>query len=112
MTQELITTTALSFLIGFVIIKFIYRITKVDVKSEGGYEKVAESERFIEWWIVFDVSRDCSLEELKVAYKKLMSKYHPDKFANLTGEFSAIANRKSKEINLAYELALREKCGS
>jgi DnaJ like chaperone protein len=40
-----------------------------------------------------------------------MSEYHPDKVAHLGDEIREIAARKSKEINAAYEEAIRQHQG-
>lgn len=45
---------------------------------------------------IIGVSRNASLEEIKVAYRKLAFKYHPD--LNPNGE------EKFKQINVAYEI--------
>ncbi len=49
------------------------------------------------------VSRDASAQEIKAAYRKLVSLYHPDKVAQLGPELKALAAEKTKQINLAYE---------
>ncbi len=52
------------------------------------------------------VSKDASNQEIKRAYRKLMSQYHPDK---LTGQgvpedMIAVATEQAKEIQVAYDL--------
>lgn len=61
------------------------------------------------WWTTLKVSRTASLEEVQEAYRALISQYHPDKVARLGDEIKAVAEKKSKEINSAYEAAVREK---
>jgi len=58
------------------------------------------------WYEVLGVSSDASIEEIKVAYKKKVSMYHPDKVSNMGPEFNVIAERKTKAINAAYDEAL------
>ena len=41
-------------------------------------------------------------EEIKIAYRKMASLYHPDKVAHLAPEFREMADNKMKEINTAY----------
>jgi uncharacterized Zn finger protein (UPF0148 family) len=40
--------------------------------------------------------------EIKKAYKKRISEYHPDKVSTLGAELREVAERKSKEVNDAY----------
>ncbi len=47
------------------------------------------------------VDPNASLDEIKAAYKKLVAKYHPDKYAN--NPLRELAEEKLKEINEAYE---------
>ena len=50
---------------------------------------------------VLEVREGASQEEIKVAYKKLVKKYHPDQYAN--NPLSDLAQEKIKEINEAYD---------
>lgn len=50
---------------------------------------------------VLGVSRDASDEEIKKAYRKLVRKYHPDKYQN--SDLADLASEKMKEVNAAYE---------
>jgi DnaJ-domain-containing protein 1 len=61
------------------------------------------------WSLVLDVSADASMEEIRAAYLKRISEYHPDKVAALGKEIREVAERKSKEINIAYSVALDER---
>lgn len=61
------------------------------------------------WYEVLGVSSGASIEEIRVAYKKKISMYHPDKVSNMGPEFNEIAQRKTKAINTAYDEALRLK---
>ena len=50
---------------------------------------------------VLGVSPSATDDEIKEAYRKLVKKYHPDKFAD--SDLSELANEKMKEINTAYD---------
>jgi len=52
---------------------------------------------------VLEISEGSSFEDIKKAYKTMIHQYHPDKVVNLGKELREVANRKSKEINLAYQ---------
>jgi DnaJ-domain-containing protein 1 len=59
------------------------------------------------WYETLNVSADATAAEIKYSYRTLMSQYHPDKVATLGEELKAVAERKSKEINAAYEEGMR-----
>jgi hypothetical protein len=69
--------------------------------ATGGSEKL--------WYEVLDVSSISNLDEIKLAYKKKIRQYHPDKVAGLGPEFIIIAEAKSKEINEAYKKGCAER---
>jgi hypothetical protein len=51
---------------------------------------------------ILEIQPDVSSEEIKKAYKNLVSVWHPDRFAQ-NPELQEKAQAKLKEINLAYE---------
>lgn len=59
------------------------------------------------WSTTLGVSPDAPREEITLAYKRLISEYHPDKVANAGAEIRALAERKSQEINAAYDYAMK-----
>ncbi len=52
---------------------------------------------------ILGLRRGATIEEVKRAYRELASKYHPDKVSHLGDEFRALAERRFKEINEAYQ---------
>lgn len=52
---------------------------------------------------VLGIDRTASEEEIKAAYRHLVSKYHPDKVVHLGEEFRTLAEEKFKEIQEAYQ---------
>ena len=91
-------------------------LTKVFHTNEGGGNNTnseqADRDEKTErrgWSLVLDVPADASMEEIRAAYLKLISEYHPDKVAALGKEIREVAERKSKEINVAYSFALEER---
>ena len=52
---------------------------------------------------VLGLDRSASAEEIKQAYRKLASKYHPDKLEHLGDEFKELGEKRFKEIQRAYQ---------
>ena len=61
------------------------------------------------WTRVLELPPDASLEQIRDAYRRLISQYHPDKVASLGRELQELAEAKSKDIALAYQAALMER---
>ena len=59
------------------------------------------------WYRTLEVAPAAGAEDIQRAYRRLISQYHPDKVATLGDELKAVAERKSKEITLAYREAMR-----
>ena len=51
---------------------------------------------------VLNVKPGATAEEIKQAYRKLASQYHPDKLQHLGEEFRQLAEKRFKEIEEAY----------
>jgi DnaJ like chaperone protein len=75
-----------------------------DSKKEA---KTNPNEQSPEWHEILNVPTTATTEEIRRAYKLLMHQYHPDKVDSLGSELKALAERKSKEINFAYQKAMQ-----
>lgn len=60
---------------------------------------------------VLGVSQNATEEEIKAAYRKLVKKYHPDRFAS-DPEKQAAASEKLKQVNAAYDMITKMKQGN
>ena len=54
-------------------------------------------------YTILEVDSSASDIEIKRAYRKMATKYHPDKVAHLGEEFGQLAEEKFKAVNDAYE---------
>jgi hypothetical protein len=59
-----------------------------------------------EWHEVLGVDPQASATDIRDAYKRMLTQYHPDKVASLGSELHELANRKSQEITQAYRAAM------
>lgn len=79
----------------------IYHDYKNSVNNQSDWNKT-DTDKHYE---ILGCSPDNSDKEIKKAYKKAISKYHPDKIQSqgLPKEFMDYANEQSKKINKAYD---------
>ena len=61
------------------------------------------------WFNILEVNEGASMDEVTTAYKRKIRQYHPDKVESLGPELKKLAEKKSKEINAAYNTAKRIK---
>ncbi|GHB90937.1 hypothetical protein GCM10007047_02250 [Cerasicoccus arenae] len=54
---------------------------------------------------VFGLGEDADFTAIKVAYRDALKRYHPDRVADLGEELVALAERKTREYNAAYQAA-------
>lgn len=59
------------------------------------------------WFDVLEVPEHAELADIERAYRLKISQCHPDKVAQMSEEIRQLAETKSKEINAAYETALK-----
>lgn len=55
---------------------------------------------------LLEIPRSATPEEIKAAYRRAVSRYHPDKVAHLGTEFQELAHRKLLAIQRAHETLL------
>lgn len=77
---------------------YVYRRKRYGYESP--YQRSRQSKKTP--YVVLGVRSDASPEEIKKAYRQLVSKYHPDKVGHLGDEFKELAERRFKEIQSAY----------
>lgn len=57
---------------------------------------------------VLKVPRDATQEEIHKAWVELAAQYHPDKAAHLGPDLQALAEKRFKEIQRAYDILKRD----
>ena len=56
---------------------------------------------------VLGVDEDASPEQIRRAYQEKVRAYHPDRVAGAADEIQALATKRTKELNAAYEAMMR-----
>lgn len=70
---------------------------------EAAQERLRYADRAAYYSELMELRGDHSADNIKKRYRELIAQYHPDKVHHLGREFSAIADKKTREINEAYE---------
>ena len=75
-------------------------------QSHFGSHQANPAEALEDAYKALGVSKDSTDQEIKRAYRKLMSQYHPDKLMGqgVPEDMIAVATEQAKEIQLAYDL--------
>lgn len=59
------------------------------------------------WFDVLGVPEHAGQAEIDRAYRQKISQCHPDKVAQMSEDIRSVAEAKTKEINAAYETAMK-----
>lgn len=59
------------------------------------------------WFRILEVPQGATKEQIVTAYKQKIRQYHPDKVAQMGEEIRQLAEFKSKQINAAYDYAMK-----
>jgi hypothetical protein len=85
---------------------FYFRLRKLKLRNERETPKDEDSSRkssHQDAYTILGVRRGDTFDEIRRAYRERMKEYHPDKVAGLGSELRELAERKAKEINMAFE---------
>jgi DnaJ-domain-containing protein 1 len=83
-----------------------------DSQQTHGHEQSREQEKENmprSWWETLNVDKNASPQQIKSAFRREISKYHPDRVEGLGVELRELADRKAKEVNRAYALAKEQR---
>lgn len=93
--------------------KYIREVAAIFSLSQTAYDQIKamfikKSDRAYQ---ILGVHAQASDQEIKAAYRKLVSEYHPDKLIaqGVPEDFMKIANEKMAEINTAYDQIRKER---
>jgi DnaJ like chaperone protein len=102
--EALLTEIASHF--GYDQAAFKHLLDMVLNQSHFGPGQINSAESLDDAYKALGVTKDSSDQEVKRAYRKLMSQYHPDKLMGqgVPADMIAIATEQTKEIQLAYDL--------
>lgn len=94
--------------------KIIDNLDSGDFKSAKNDKENHSSKQFYSkpnqnYYSILGVNSNATKEEISIAYRNMIKKYHPDKVANLGQEFQELAILKTKEINFAYQKIKEER---
>lgn len=80
-------------------------------QNAGGFQQAPTRDQLADAYNVLGVDESASAQEVKRAYRKLMSEHHPDKLAakGLPPEMMELAKQKAQELQAAYDLIRKEK---
>jgi DnaJ domain len=75
--------------------------------KEGKHKPGEKMDAF--YYGVLGLTPSATEEEIKKAYRKLMSQYHPDRVATLGEDLQKAAEKKAQSINEAYHIIERRR---
>jgi len=98
-----------AFVLGFWVVSLLLRMTSRVAPAPEGTPRAAAADEPAppRWFEVLEVDEHASRAEITAAYKRRISQYAPDRIQQMGGEPIALAEARSREINAAYETALR-----
>ena len=83
---------------------FFHSPKSTDGMRTGGAPPIRPVEP--QWYEILQVAPSAGEQEIRDAYKGMISQYHPDKVDHLGQEIKDLANRKSQEITVAYRAGM------
>jgi hypothetical protein len=115
MTSSEVVVVAIGLLVGYWMVSDYLSGNKPPGGQQGSdkpsgldIDQELEKSGVPHWAVTLDISPTATVEEIRLAYKTQMSQYHPDKVAALGVEIRELAERKAKEINIAYKRAMKD----
>ena len=98
--------------LGYGVVAFVFagrRRSAVAEPVPPAAGPIVPPEPSLAWHAVLALPADASVADIRAAYRREIGLHHPDKVAALGPELQALAERKSQQINQAYQQALVER---
>jgi len=80
---------------------------KDEKRADAGASRPVVQQKSRTPYDILDLTPNADAESMKLAYRRMVKLYHPDKVASMAPEFQELAELRMKEINAAYEELLR-----
>lgn len=105
MLTAIVVSVAAYFVIGFIqsTIEKGKRRQALDSEARAARARAVATEPSRDPHQILGVARGASAADIQAAYKKLAADYHPDKVSGSAKEIRELAERRLREINVAYE---------
>ena len=109
MSMNLLIVVLLGGMVGYWVVSLFFPKKPPPPQPEAPWQggAAATTPASATWPRTLGLLPEASPEQIRNAYKTLMSQYHPDKVASLGIELQQLAEAKSKEIGAAYREAMR-----
>jgi DnaJ-domain-containing protein 1 len=104
--------------IGFIVVSLIVEAAGWKAKpadrpgndfGNGSSRSGDEPARQATWFEVLGVQPTASIDEIKAAFRQRARQYHPDRVEGLGPELREIAEKRMKQLNEAYNCAVRSR---
>ena len=90
------------------VIKTIARYLNINDNDFNSIEAMFFRDSFSDY-IILELNNSASDSEVKKAYRKMATKYHPDKVSHLGEDLKHLAEEKFKTVNEAYQNIKKER---
>tara|TARA_B100000214_G_scaffold303139_1_gene233808 strand:- start:9218 stop:9928 length:711 start_codon:yes stop_codon:yes gene_type:complete len=72
--------------------------------TKGGSQNDLEK-----WYVILELDKNASIEEIKKAHRKMVRKYHPDRLQGVSKDIVKLAEEKFLLVQKAYENIIKSK---
>ena len=84
-------------------------INPYDYESIKSMFLVNENSNYEKWYKILGLTPDATDSEVKKAYRKMATKYHPDKLIGVSEDIKKLAEEKFLAVKESYEQIMKRK---